>query len=459
MSNAVKQNALTLIRDKQMLNAREGVLAAVSGGADSLALLHLLCGLKEELALGEIAAAHIHHGLRGAEADRDEAAVRAFCEQQGVRLFVCHADVAAEARQRGCGVEEAGRAVRYAFLRQTAAENGFDRIATAHTLSDSMETVLLYLARGTGIGGLTGIPPVRENLIRPLLTCTRAEIEEYAAEHALPFVTDSTNSDLTFARNRVRGCIVPELYKLNPRVDEAFARLMRAAQADEEYWREQTVAALNQARVQTGVYRADMLQNQPAALRSRLLRQAAEESAGVCLEERHLRALTALLATGGTVTVNGGVNVSVKQGCFTVESPPNDTGSAAEQPLEIGKTYTFGTRRYRCELWDRETYENWKKIHKILLQSTCDYDRIGSMACVRTRRTGDVYHPFRRGGGKTLKKWMNQCRVPAALRNTWPLVADEAGVVLIPGLGCDHRAAIDGNTQRILAFFNEIEEG
>lgn len=455
MSSPVKEKTLSLIADEQMTAVGDRVLTAVSGGADSLTLLHVLLTLRQQLGLGEVAAAHIHHGLRGAEADRDEAAVRAFCEQQGVRLFVCHADVATEARRRGMGVEETGRVVRYEFLQKIAAENGFLRVATAHTLSDAMETVLLHLVRGTGAAGLAGIPPVRGNLIRPLLTCTRAEIETYCAENALPFVVDSTNADLAFARNRVRGCIVPELYSLNPRADEAFARFMRTAREDERYWREQVATARNAARLELGIYRADLLQQLPTALRTRVLRSVVEESGDVLLEERHVRQLERLLTEGGTVTVSGGLLVSVKQNYLTIKSP-HWAEPPAERPLCVGESYSFGGSTYRCELWSPEEYQKRKKIHKILLQCTCDYDKIKGAATVRPRRSGDELHPRRRGGSKTLKKWMNECRVPAVRRDLIPLLVDDEGVALVVGLGCDRRVAVDDTTRRVLAFFKSL---
>ncbi len=456
MSEALRDKALALIRAEHMLPPGARVLVAVSGGADSLALLHWLVTEQGALSLREIAAAHIHHGLRGEEADRDERAVRAFCDACGVRLFVCHADVAAEAHRRGDGVEEAGRAVRYAFLERTAAENGFDRIATAHTLTDAMETVLLHMARGTGLGGLAGIPPVRGRIIRPLLTVTRAEVETYTAAAGIAFVTDSTNADVTFARNRVRREILPALYRLNPRADEAFARLMRAARADEDYLREQTAAALDKVRLVRGLYRADALRSLHPALAARVVRQAVEESAGVCCEERHLREILSRLTTGGSVTINGAVDVTVHRDRLTIL--PRGGEPPAERPLADGEDYACGGVRWHCRVFERKNWENRQKIHKILLQFTCDYDRIGDKAVVRGRRTGDALHPVHANGGKTLKKWMNERHVPPAWRDQMPVLADEEGVFLVPGLGCDRRVAVDDKTRHILAFFIEEDK-
>ena len=454
----VKENALALIQAENLLLAGDSVLVAFSGGADSMTLLHLLLSLREELSLGPIAAAHVHHGLRGEEADRDEEAVRAFCEAYKVPLFVCHADVAEEAKRRHCGLEEAGRAVRYEFLRKVAEEERFDRIATAHTLSDSMETVLLHMVRGTGIRGLCGIPAVHGRVIRPLLTCTREEIEIYCRENDLPFVTDSTNFSDRYSRNRVRNEILPVLYSLNPRADEAFARLMRTASLEEAYWQEQAAAVLKEAETGPGVYAAERVFEQPRALRLRVLRQLLLERADGG-EERHVLSLERLLSDGGAMTLPGGYGAVVKQGYLTIRKAGADPEKPEPQVLIPEREYDFGGVRYLCRVLDPISFKNAEKIHKNLLKSAFDYDKIQGVAVVRTRLSKDAYHPFRRGGGKSLKKWMNECRIPMGMREEWPVLSDDCGILLVPGLGCDRRVAITPSTQHIFVFFEEDKKG
>ena len=173
------------IAEYGMLKPGEPVLVALSGGADSVALL---LSLRE---LGyPVRACHLHHGLRGGEADRDERFCRELCAQKGVRLSVRRVDAAAYARETHESVETAARALRYAFFRETA---GGSKTATAHTADDNLETMLFHLARGTGLDGLAGIPPVRDGIVRPLITCTREEVEAFLAARGQGFVTDSTN--------------------------------------------------------------------------------------------------------------------------------------------------------------------------------------------------------------------------------------------------------------------------
>lgn len=196
------------------------VLCAVSGGADSVCLLHILHSLGFSLA-----AAHYNHGLRGGEADRDEAFVRDLCRQWNIPLTVGYGDVAAEASLRKQGIEETARNMRYDFLYKTAEKVGAERIATAHTLDDNAETILLNMIRGTGISGLAGIQPVSGPLIRPLLSHSRRDVEEYLTAQQLPHVEDSSNCDLSYTRNRLRLQVMPLLRELNPKAAEHISAL------------------------------------------------------------------------------------------------------------------------------------------------------------------------------------------------------------------------------------------
>ncbi|MGC3970410.1 MAG: tRNA lysidine(34) synthetase TilS [Pirellulales bacterium] len=218
--------------------ADEVVLVAVSGGADSTALLNALARLRPREATGRLIAAHCNHGLRGAESDADEAFVRRLAEELGCEAIIERADVVAAAAARGDGLEEAARSVRYRFLEATAGRTGARYIATAHTLDDQAETLLLRILRGTGIAGLGGIPKARAaagggvGLVRPMLTLRRSDVLAYLSELGRTYRDDSSNADHSFTRNRVRHELLPHLAaEYNPRLVEVLANL--ATQAEE----------------------------------------------------------------------------------------------------------------------------------------------------------------------------------------------------------------------------------
>ena len=244
----VQKAFLETVRDYRMLAPGDRVLCGLSGGADSVVLLHLLLSLKQEYSL-RILAVHVHHGIRGAEADRDEAFCRQLCREYGVRLYCEHADVPGYAAESGRNLEDAARCLRYEVFRRLRAEADIDRIALAHHADDNMETVLLNLTRGSGLAGICGIPPVRGEIIRPLIACKKSDIAGYCAENGLSYVTDSTNADPSYARNFIRSHVIPLLAELNPEVQQAFYQTSAIARADDEaLWLESETHTLSEGR-------------------------------------------------------------------------------------------------------------------------------------------------------------------------------------------------------------------
>ena len=449
--------AAAFARREALLQPGDRVLAAVSGGADSVALLYWLCAECAAGRVAGVAAAHLHHGLRGEEADRDEAFVRRLCEKRGVPLHSRREDVGARAKEAGEGIEEAGRRLRYAFFDEIARTEGYDRIATAHTLSDNVETVLLHMTRGCGPDGLCGIAPSRGRLIRPLLTCTREEVEAYCRACGLDFVTDSTNADVAYARNRVRGRVVPELERINPKMQEAFGRLIRQARCDAAFWDRQVQGALHRAEDEAGRYRLSALRELPEAVRLRVLRAAVRQrQAGECGEEA-LRRLDALLYADGACTLPGGLQAeSCAAGdrlrLFFFVSPAEN---AARCPAALGKVMTFLAKNYRLDVILAEDYRKGQKVHKNLLKNTLDYDKIIGDLYLRARLPGDAYHPAGRGVGKRIKQLFNEAHIAEERRRCWPVLCDDAGIVLLPGFGCDERVRPDDSTRRVLVLTEE----
>ena len=282
-----------LIRTYDMLPSGGTVLCAVSGGADSMCLLVWLLELGAKYGC-TVAAAHYNHGLRGAQADADEAFVRSWCAGRGVPFYAGRGDVAAAAKEHGWSIEEAGRNLRYAFLSETAEQIGALRVATAHNRGDNAETVLLNLIRGTGLTGLSGIAPVRGIFVRPLLDTPRQEIEAYLAEHGIPHVEDRTNTDPAHTRNRIRHEVLPLLRQLNPRVEETLAQTAGVLRQEDAYLRAAAERVCRQVerRGESAALERKALLELPAALQGRVVRsmldllQVSKKDIGA----RHIRA-------------------------------------------------------------------------------------------------------------------------------------------------------------------------
>ena len=246
-----------------LLEKGDSVIAALSGGADSVALLHFLISVKEQYDL-TIHAAHLNHGIRGEEAQRDESFCKILCEKYNVPFHLRRRDIPALARARGVSEELCGREERYAFFEELA-EPLNAKIALAHTASDNAETLLFNLSRGASLGGAAAIPQRRGNIIRPLLSCTRAEIEAYCAANGLEYVTDSSNLSDDYTRNRIRHHVIPVLRELNPELESAMLRFSRDAAEVKAYLTRQAQRALEEARADYGC-RADVLLRQDAAV-------------------------------------------------------------------------------------------------------------------------------------------------------------------------------------------------
>jgi len=282
---------------------RGTVLCAVSGGRDSMALLHLLSTMAGDAGF-MIAAAHFNHQLRPT-ADRDEDFVRDWCRGHGIPLTCGRGDVRAFARREGLGIEDAARTLRYAFLEDAAQDMGADRIATAHHREDNTETVLLHLLRGTGLQGLGGIPPVRGKIVRPLLEVSRTDIDAYVERNALPYVEDESNRDAAYTRNRLRLEVLPLLEEIAPGCGARIAAAAGLLREEDEYLRRETEGLLPDAEHDTIIFPVTVLHGQDPVLRRRLVRAMGQKLGAVLSREQTEAVLS--LGSGGFLDLPGGL--------------------------------------------------------------------------------------------------------------------------------------------------------
>jgi tRNA(Ile)-lysidine synthase len=292
------------IRRFNMIEPKDTVLAGVSGGPDSVALLYALYECRDELAI-TLHIAHLNHSFRGEESDRDAEYVRTLAERLNIPATIEKIDVPKIRRTLRLSAEEAARIVRHDFLNRTADRIRADRIALAHTADDVAETVLLNLTRGTGVDGLAGIPPVRDRIIRPLIHARRDDVERYVSEHHLSPRTDSTNLIPEYRRNRVRLELLPLLRKdFNADIDAALIRLAELAMEDSAYLNTEAESALSKIRAESKpdgtVIKADELATLPPAIARRVAREAIRQARGELTDVGfvHIAELLRLLSSG-----------------------------------------------------------------------------------------------------------------------------------------------------------------
>ena len=407
----MQNRLLKFAREQNLIAPGDTVICAVSGGADSVAMLFALYLLREKLGI-TLEAAHFNHNLRGEESLRDETFVRELCARYEIPLHVASGEI----RSGKKGLEAAARDARYAFLESLPG-----KIATAHTADDNAETILMHLVRGTGLKGLGGIAPQRGKLIRPMLGITRREVEDFLAEWHLPHVEDSTNETDAFLRNRLRHHVMPLLAAENPRIAENLSQMALRLREDE--------ACLSQLSHYETLPEVETLRTLPSAVRSRMLERFLKENGVREPEDVHIAQAEALVfsdSPSASAAFPGGVTLSRQYGHLTA----NPTGEAFT-PVTLtcpGSTEAAGIR-ITCEpAGELAQSEN--------LLTVCPSGKIS----IRPRQTGDKIRLS--GGSKSLKKLFIDRKIPAADRGRIPVVCDEIGILGVYSIGVNlERAA------------------
>lgn len=325
------------------------VICAVSGGIDSMCLLHLTAAWGAERGI-EVIAAHFHHGLRGETADRDQDFVRTWCAGQGIPFVTKRGDTAQWAASHGLTVEEAGRELRYAFLRETARQKKAGLILTAHHADDNAETMLLNLCRGTGSGGLMGIPPRRGEIARPLIEVTRQEMEAYGEAFGIPHVEDETNASDFAARNLLRHQVIPVLRRINPRAVENMGRTAAIVRQENEAVEAQVTGVLHQVCRDGEAVRLPVaaLEQVPEALRQRVFLELWKrmEIGRKDLGSVHLQQLSRM-SEGSELHLPHGMIALREEGQIELRPRPRSPG---EQPLPETGTLLWGRFEILCRL-------------------------------------------------------------------------------------------------------------
>lgn len=420
--------------------AHETIVLAVSGGADSLALLHALIQLGETIP-NQYHVATLDHGLRGEAGAEDAAFVRDFAAQYGLPCTVGKADVARLAQVQGIGIEEAARIARYDFLTKVAEEVGSRTIATGHHADDQAETILMHILRGSGLLGLRGMPYLSNvpghlhlRLVRPLLDVPRSLIEAYCAEHGLAFRQDESNFDPGYTRNRIRLKILPLLRTVNPQVEAALLRLSQSAVTDESYLEEQFESQILPKIAQEAgrfSWQTNTFLGWHPAMQQRVVRYAVQQLGAQPEYEQVIRACEGAgqAGVGLKLSFNNDVRLRIgyEQMYIELETAPMPAGD-----------YWLLTEETAVSLPGITSCRSWQLIaHTEAQPDTAARLAILPDATVtlRTRRPGDRWKPLGMDGhSRTVKKWMIDQKIPQHVRDHLPLllVDDEIAAVILP---------------------------
>lgn len=459
------QRVIHFIQEHSLVSVGEKLVVAVSGGADSVCLLHILAQWRRELGV-ELHVAHLNHQLRGAESDSDAGYVSDLACHLGIPATIERRDVAAYHNQRGGSLEEVAREVRYSFLAEVAGVKGASKVVVGHTRDDQIETILMHLLRGTGMTGLRGLQPSslsqygegeeRLEIVRPLLEVTRQETLDYCQRHQLKPRSDSSNVSPSFLRNRLRLELLPVLRSYNPSIDKVLLRLATIAGDDVSFIEEQASRLWNEvAKEESGAIYLDVgkMVSLPRAMQRHIFRLAVTQLRGSLkdVEADHIEAMVNFLSrpAGKRLCLPQGLALSTEYGRLVLTS-----AQASLCPLPPLESV------FNINVPGETVLPGWLVKAEILQEpvdsgdngfaASLDLDKVGKELTVRQRRPGDRFQPLGMTQTKKLQDFMVDTRIPRSWRDRVPLVCSPEQILWVVGWRIDDRVKVTEATKKIL---------
>ncbi len=428
------------------------VLVAFSGGADSSSLLHLL----HEHYAGKVFAAHVNHMIRGEEAYRDEEFCRKVCKELDIPLFVLRRDIPSYASELGVSIETAARLARYEFFDSLMLEHDIPLLATAHNANDNLETLIFNITRGAGLSGACGIPPTRKckhgTVVRPILNMSREQILLFCRERGIEYVTDSTNLDTDYTRNKIRTEIIPSLVKINPSAVRNASRMCASLREDELCLDSMADLFCEQQMGDDASFDVDKILGSPASVANRALMSLYSSMAdGANLEYVHIEAIRKLCEKAvphSRINLPRGLDARIEGGKLYIV-PSTEEASQCESfymPLKEGET---SISQINAKIIMQNSH-NSKNIYKTAIPLYLDFDKISNAANVRNRHPSDKIRI--RGVNRSVKKLLCDLHIPLEVRYRLPMICDGDTVVAIPLVGVADGYALPRNAQPSMTF-------
>lgn len=419
----MNNKVLKTVKKYNMLSKGDRVLIGVSGGADSIALLEFFVSVKEKYDL-DICVAHIEHGIRGEDSVNDAEFVKNYCKKLGVNFYLKAIDAPNLAKKAKMGVEEYSRMARYDFFNTIEC----DKIATAHNLTDNIETLLFRLARGTGLKGACSIPAVRGKIIRPFIEVSSGEIRKWCNDNNIPYRVDCTNSDSAYSRNLIRLEILPLFEKLNANYQDNIENFI--SDVNEDYaFIDDYVKSIYPVIVKNNEIDLTKLNELDLSIKKRILIMFFDEN-GYSLSRIHLQSVI-------DITLKSGKS-QIKENVFAI---------SAKGKIRIAKFNDLNKKdEFVTKILNIDEFKD-KNI-----DFYCDCDKIVGNIIIRAKQAGDRIKPAGRNVSKTLKKLFNESAYPIEKRDKKIVVCDDFGIVGVIGLCADERVKVDSNTAKILTI-------
>lgn len=459
----MREKVFKYINENSMIEDKDKVLVALSGGPDSVCLLHILHRLKEQLNI-ELYAAHVNHCLRGDSALGDEEYSKDLCNKLGIKLFVKRVDIAQFAKDKGISTEMAGREARYGFFDEIKKELHIDKIAIAHNANDQAETLIMRALRGTGIEGLVGIRAMRDGVyIRPILCLTRSEIEDYVSRENLNPRIDESNLEDIYSRNKIRLKAIPFIEEnFNKDIISTLNRLAYTCSKDVELIEN----IINEKypkyckRFSSEIVISKEAFNEMEAIVTRVIKRALVEISSTCnnFELKHIYDIIAIQKsntgkriniTNGVLAVNEYGDIRLKLKSSIAENTCEEISFNAKEKLELSKQITVISEKFGKFVFEISEAKNGIKFTKDEYIKVFDFDKV-SQVSIRSRKDGDKIIPLGMRGSKKIKDILMDAKVPKDMRDSIPIILFDDEVAWITGLRVSDKYKVTKNTKVFL---------
>lgn len=426
---AMNKTVLNTIKTHKLISKGDRVLLALSGGSDSVCLLYVLNELKSVLGF-ELFACHLNHDIRE-EADSDMAFVKELCENLNVQCFFKKTDIKSVAKSEKISEELAGRNARYAFFDELSEEHNINLIATAHNKNDSAETILMHMVRGAGTDGLSGITYKRGNIIRPLLDAEKKEIEEFCKKNGYKFVTDKTNAETIYTRNKIRLELLPKICaEYNPAFIDVVTKNAKSIRSDAEFLDIEAEKAYNIIKTSTGIRIAEIQKLHPSIARRVIIKSIKEYlKTEQNIQSVYVESILRLVEKGKS---GSSVNIGENIRCV-IESGNLIYKKSTESETEYFYNLRLGEKKYIKEAGVSITLTEWNGVGEKFFFDSPDH------ISVRNRRKGDIFYPSGMTGRKKLSDFFTDCKIPLSQRAVIPIITCGDDIVWIVGKRRDSR--------------------
>jgi tRNA(Ile)-lysidine synthase len=445
---------LNTIKKFNMINKGDNLLIGVSGGADSICLLHILDKLKQELEI-DIHVVHVQHGIRGKEADEDAKFVENLCLEKGIKFNVYYFDVKKLAKESKLSEEEMGRKVRYQVFKEASTQFDANKIVLAHHMNDNAETIIINLLRGTGIKGMGGIRPVRDNIIRPLIECSRLEIENYCLNNHIEYRNDYTNNMEIYTRNKIRHTVIP--YIQNNFNQNFIGNIVNTAsifRSEDEFIENIVIDYMkNIVKANTKEYIIDLdrFMELDIVIKRRLIRQILGQIRSLKdIEYKHINQIVQLADKQVSKRINLPKGLIAKKTYNSIVIKFLGENKDKLIDYEIKDLSPIYINELDKHIEFKLIKDKKNNIPKNLYTKWFDYDKIKYNLKVRSRESGDIIAIKGINGTKKLKKFYIDCKIPKEDRDTIPLLADGQNIIWIIGYRISEEYKVTTSTKNIL---------